>query len=153
MLGARAAHPESSLADLYDPVTMPPDLVKAHQKLDSVVDAAYYAAHAADARRKHGATTPNASRFCSRSTKNSPRCYRATRRNQGAQKPSAPRTDPCCAAPFARAASAADTNGPAFWRGMKACAVCSPPMSLPYYGLLALTTAQRPLARVFAVSR
>jgi hypothetical protein len=52
VLDARAAHPESSLADLYDPVTMPPDLVKAHQKLDSAVDAAYYAAHAADGAKK-----------------------------------------------------------------------------------------------------
>ncbi len=31
---------------------MPPDLVKAHQKLDSSVDAAYYAAHAADGAKK-----------------------------------------------------------------------------------------------------
>jgi hypothetical protein len=52
VLDARAAHPESSLADLYDPVTMPPDLVKAHQKLDSAVVAAYYAAHAADGAKK-----------------------------------------------------------------------------------------------------
>ena len=28
VLDARAAHPESSLADLYDPVAMPPDLRK-----------------------------------------------------------------------------------------------------------------------------
>jgi hypothetical protein len=41
VLDARAAHPGSSLADLYDPLTMPPDLVKAHQKLDAAVDAAY----------------------------------------------------------------------------------------------------------------
>jgi hypothetical protein len=34
-------HPQSSLADLYDPLTMPPNLVKAHQKLDAAVDAAY----------------------------------------------------------------------------------------------------------------
>jgi hypothetical protein len=38
---ARAAHPNASLADLYDPVTMPPSLVKAHQALDVAVDAAY----------------------------------------------------------------------------------------------------------------
>jgi hypothetical protein len=31
----------SSLADLYDPLTMPPALLKAHQKLDAAVDAAY----------------------------------------------------------------------------------------------------------------
>jgi len=30
-----------SLADLYDPVAMPPDLRKAHQTLDKAVDAAY----------------------------------------------------------------------------------------------------------------
>jgi len=31
----------SSLADMYDPLTMPPDLVKAHQQLDKAVDACY----------------------------------------------------------------------------------------------------------------
>lgn len=31
----------ASLADLYDPITMPPDLVKAHQELDKAVDLAY----------------------------------------------------------------------------------------------------------------
>lgn len=41
VLDARAHYPNSSLADLYDPLTMPPELVKAHQKLDAVVDAAY----------------------------------------------------------------------------------------------------------------
>ena len=41
VLDARAAHPESSLADLYDPLTMPPDLHKAHQALDRAVDRAY----------------------------------------------------------------------------------------------------------------
>lgn len=41
VLNARAAHPDASLADLYDPVTMPPDLRKAHQALDKAVDAAY----------------------------------------------------------------------------------------------------------------
>jgi len=41
VLDARAAHPEASLADLYDPVAMPPDLRKAHQALDKAVDAAY----------------------------------------------------------------------------------------------------------------
>ncbi len=30
VLDARAAHPESSLADLYDPIAMPPDLRRAH---------------------------------------------------------------------------------------------------------------------------
>ena len=41
VLDARAQFPGSSLADLYDPLTMPPVLVKAHQKLDAAVDKAY----------------------------------------------------------------------------------------------------------------
>jgi len=41
ILDVRAEFPESSLADLYDPLTMPPKLVKAHQELDKVVDLCY----------------------------------------------------------------------------------------------------------------
>ncbi len=41
VLDARAQFPGTSLADLYDPLTMPPALVKAHQKLDAAVDKAY----------------------------------------------------------------------------------------------------------------
>lgn len=41
VLDARAAHPGSTLADLYDPRVMPADLRKAHQALDKAVDAAY----------------------------------------------------------------------------------------------------------------
>ena len=41
MLDARAKFPTATLADLYDPLTMPPELVKAHQALDKAVDAAY----------------------------------------------------------------------------------------------------------------
>ncbi len=41
VLDTRAHFPDSSLADLYDPLSMPPALVKAHQKLDAAVDAAY----------------------------------------------------------------------------------------------------------------
>ena len=41
VLDTRASFPASSLADLYDPLSMPPALVKAHQKLDAAVDAAY----------------------------------------------------------------------------------------------------------------
>ena len=40
-LEARAQFPGSSLADLYDPLTMPPALLRAHQKLDAAVDKAY----------------------------------------------------------------------------------------------------------------
>lgn len=41
VLGARAQFPDASLADLYDPNTMPPVLVKAHQALDKAVDLCY----------------------------------------------------------------------------------------------------------------
>ncbi len=41
VLDARAQFPNSSLADLYDPNTMPPVLVKAHQTLDKAVDLCY----------------------------------------------------------------------------------------------------------------
>ncbi len=41
VLDARVQFPDSSLADLYDPNTMPPVLVKAHQQLDKAVDLCY----------------------------------------------------------------------------------------------------------------
>ena len=41
VLDARLQFPKSSLADLYDPLTMPPILVKAHNDLDKAVDLAY----------------------------------------------------------------------------------------------------------------
>ena len=41
VLDARLEFPESSLADLYDPLTMPSVLVKAHNELDKAVDLAY----------------------------------------------------------------------------------------------------------------
>jgi hypothetical protein len=41
VLDARKQFPDSSLADLYDPNTMPPVLLKAHQALDKAVDKAY----------------------------------------------------------------------------------------------------------------
>jgi hypothetical protein len=41
VLDARTQFADASLADLYDPLTMPPALLKAHQKLDVAVDAAY----------------------------------------------------------------------------------------------------------------
>jgi hypothetical protein len=41
VLDSRNQFPESSLADLYDPLTMPPTLVKAHNELDKAVDMAY----------------------------------------------------------------------------------------------------------------
>jgi len=41
VLDVRIQFPESSLADLYDPLTMPAELVKAHQALDKAVDLCY----------------------------------------------------------------------------------------------------------------
>ena len=41
VLAARALHPERSLADHYNPLAMDPELVKAHNALDRVVDKAF----------------------------------------------------------------------------------------------------------------
>jgi len=45
ILEARANHPDSTLADLYDPTSMPVDLRKAHQALDAAVDKLYRKEH------------------------------------------------------------------------------------------------------------
>ena len=41
VLDARKEFPDATLADLYDPLAMPPDLVKAHADLDRAVDRCY----------------------------------------------------------------------------------------------------------------
>jgi len=41
ILKVRERYPQNSLADLYDPLTMPADLVRAHQDLDKFVDTCY----------------------------------------------------------------------------------------------------------------
>ena len=41
ILDARAKYPDSALKDLYNELTMPPDLRKAHQENDRAVMAAY----------------------------------------------------------------------------------------------------------------
>jgi hypothetical protein len=41
VLDARALFPDSSLADLYDPLMMPQQLAKAHKRLDQVIDRLY----------------------------------------------------------------------------------------------------------------
>lgn len=41
VLDAREAFPNATLADLYDPLTMPSILVKAHAELDRTVDLCY----------------------------------------------------------------------------------------------------------------
>ena len=51
VLDARAQFPDATLADLYDPLTMPPALVKAHATLDRAVDAAYTTAEKAAGRK------------------------------------------------------------------------------------------------------
>ena len=40
-MDARVKYPTSDLADLYDPLTMPAPLLKAHQQLDRAVDRCY----------------------------------------------------------------------------------------------------------------
>lgn len=52
VLDARAAHPTSSLADLYDPDTMPANLRKAHAALDAAVDRLYRSAPFASDRER-----------------------------------------------------------------------------------------------------
>lgn len=44
VLDVRAKYPDATLADLYDPKAMPPDLVKAHRKLDRAVERLYRSA-------------------------------------------------------------------------------------------------------------
>ena len=41
VLNIRASFNDCSLADLYDPLSMPPNLKKAHQELDKAVDNCY----------------------------------------------------------------------------------------------------------------
>ena len=41
VLDVRLSFPNSSLADLYNSLTMPPTLIKAHNELDKAVDSAY----------------------------------------------------------------------------------------------------------------
>ena len=52
VLDARAAWPNSTLADLYDPDLMPPNLRKAHQALDVAVDRLYRKAPFASERER-----------------------------------------------------------------------------------------------------
>ncbi len=51
VLDARKKYPNLSLATLYDSNTMIPELVKAHQKLDKAVEAAYGRSFTEDAQR------------------------------------------------------------------------------------------------------
>ncbi|MBO6187669.1 MAG: methylase [Prevotella sp.] len=49
ILDARALYPDSSLADLYDELTMPPELRRAHQANDRAVMEAYgFSVHTPD---------------------------------------------------------------------------------------------------------
>ena len=41
VLDARSSHPGATLADIYDPDLMPPDLRRAHQAIDRAVDRLY----------------------------------------------------------------------------------------------------------------
>ena len=51
VLDARAQRPDCSLADLYDPLTMPAELRKAHRALDAAVERAYGRKFESDAER------------------------------------------------------------------------------------------------------
>ena len=51
ILDASALYPTASLAELYDPLVMPPELVKAHARLDALVDKAYGRSFSSDADR------------------------------------------------------------------------------------------------------
>ena len=52
VLDARAAHPQATQADLYDPDLMPPNLRRAHQALDRAVDRLYRPAGFASERQR-----------------------------------------------------------------------------------------------------
>ncbi len=52
VLDARENHPGSTLADLYDPLTMPADLARAHKTLDRAVDRCYRSQPFPDDRRR-----------------------------------------------------------------------------------------------------
>ncbi len=52
VLDARAAHPDATLSDLYDPDLMPPNLRRAHQALDRAVDRLYRPAGFASERER-----------------------------------------------------------------------------------------------------
>ena len=52
VLDARAAYPDATLADLYDPDLMPPNLRRAHQRLDRAVDRLYRPAGFASERER-----------------------------------------------------------------------------------------------------
>jgi len=51
VIDARELYPTSSLADLYDPISMPPELSKAHRDLDAAVEKAYGRRFDTDAER------------------------------------------------------------------------------------------------------
>ena len=51
VLNARALYPDCSLADLYDPLTMPPELTEAHHRLDAAVELTYGRTFTDDAER------------------------------------------------------------------------------------------------------
>lgn len=52
VLDARKEFPEASLADLYNPLTMPPKLLRAHKELDLAVDKCYRSKQFKDERER-----------------------------------------------------------------------------------------------------
>ena len=75
VLDARAKFPYATLADLYDPLSMPPALVKAHQAPGRAVDAVCIVIEKPPAaNRPSFPATPNASCSCSSAVKRWLRC-------------------------------------------------------------------------------
>ena len=69
VLDARAAHSDATLADLYDPDLMPPNLRRAHHALDRAVDRLYRRARFMSERERiessgQNTRTPSGSAVC-----------------------------------------------------------------------------------------
>jgi hypothetical protein len=61
----------ATLADLYDPPTMPPELLKAHQRLDAAVDKAY---ERIGGKKSYKSGAERVAFFCLSCTKSTPAC-------------------------------------------------------------------------------
>jgi len=91
VLDARKKFADATLADLYDPLAMPPALVKAHADLDRAVELCY--------RPQPLTTTGSASNISSRSTRNSPRLsFPPPRKADERSEPRRPEGAQVCAA-------------------------------------------------------
>ena len=95
VLDARVAHPGATLADLYDPDLMPPNLRKTHQDLDRTVDRLYRRAGFASERERVEHLFILYEKMRAPLEAGVKRKPRRTRRNEsswGSDRPSAPNT-------------------------------------------------------------